>query len=279
MATLPPQAPTEVGFYPSQDYIAKNWAPAKVPLESLRALARSQAEAEHHGLLDPETTKYYLPSALTEGRFNDYGVNQVLLNYGTAPSSAIAPQIAKATDYDTQRLHLLDIVNKASANKGSHLLKSYMPTLDALNAEGNKLKTVGYEDKVWPPSESFNKLRAVADKLGLDDPGEESIIKGAKYGSYYPTVSNRTDDSLSSEEYRRNASLKTLALINKVAESGKTGLDAWKAYNGAGPEANRYKKRVSHAYDMMNHPANKDMWNAYNNMVNQYKLELKHGKN
>jgi hypothetical protein len=276
MATLPP---TEVGFYPSKEYLDKNWAPTTVPLDSLRALARSQAEAEYHGLLDKETTKYYLPSALTEGRFDDYGVNQVQLNYGSAPPSAIAPQIAKATDYDTQRAHLFDVVNKTPDSKRSALLASYNPTIDALYREAEKYKKTGYEDKAWAPGQSFNKLRAIADKLGLDDPTEEQINKGAKYGTYDPTHETAQFGEMTPEDYRRNASLKTLAVINKVQESGKTGLDAWKAYNGAGSEAERYKKRVSHAYDMMEHPANKDMWNAYQNMVKQYRLELKHGKN
>lgn len=278
MATLPP---TKIGFYPSKEYLDKNWAPTTVPLDSLRALARSQAEAEHHGLLDKETTKYYLPSALTEGRFGDYGVNQVQLNYGSAPTSAIAPQIAKATDYDTQRDHLFDIVKNTPDSKRSSLIASYGPTIDALYKEAEKLKKTGYEDKAWAPNKSFTKLRAVADKLGLDDPDEEMIDRGAKYGVYRPNLLNEVTDSPQDilDSRRRNASLKTLALINKVEESGKTGLDAWQAYNGTGSEARRYKKRVSHAYDMMEHPANKDMWNAYQNMVNQYRLELKHGKN
>ena len=279
MATLPPQAPTEVSFYPTQDYLEKNWAPAKVPLESLRALARSQAEAEHKGLLDKETTKYYLPSVLTEGRFDDYGVNQVQLNYGSAPSKEIAPAIAKATDYDTQRLHLFDVINKTPEGKRNALRDSYTPTISALYNEGEKYKKAGYEDKAWAPGESYQKLRSYADTLGLDDPNQEEIVKGAKYGTYYPNLDTTGEDKISPEDYKRNASLKTLALINKVEESGKTGLDAWKAYNGSGPKADRYKKQVSHAYDMMSHPVNKDMWNAYQNMVKQYKLELKYGKN
>lgn len=282
MATLPPQAPTEISFYPTQDYLVPTktnkgtpWAGVKMPLESMQALARSQAEAEHRNLLDPETSKYYLASALTEGRFDDYGVNQVQLNYGSAPPSNIAPQIAKATDYDTQRQRLFDTLKSTPESKRPALLTSYGPTIDAIFKEGEKYKKSGYEDSAWSPGNSFHKLRSVADTLGLDDPSEEQINMGAKYGAYNPI----RKDSLTLDDYRHNAALKTLGIVNKVYESGKTGLDAWQAYNGTGSEARRYKKRVSDAYDYLSHEKNKDMWNAYQNMVNQYKLELKHGKN
>ena len=283
MATLPP---TEVSFYPTQDYLAPTennkgtpWAGMKAPLESIRALAKSQAIAEHNKLVDPETAKYYLASALTEGRFGDYGVNQVDLNYGSAPPSNIAPQIKQSADYDTQRDHLLKVLNNTPKAQAEALRKSYQPTLEAINKTGETYKTPGYEDTAWAPGASYGKLRSIADKLGLDDPNAQEIDKGAKYGRYYPTADQTGNDILPTDAYHRNAALKTLALVNKVQESGKTGLDAWQAYNGSGPEARRYKQRVSDAYDNLSHEKNKDMWNAYQNMVKQYKLELKYGKN
>lgn len=283
MAILPPK---EISFYPTQNYLEptdKNkgtpWAGMRVPLDSVRALARSQAIAEHEGLVDPETAKYYLASALTEGRFGDYGVNQVDLNYGTAPPSNIAPAISKATEYDNQKAHLIDLIGSApNLKKATQLSKFYYPTNDALGKESEKLKAAGYEDSAWAPGASYGKLRDIADRLGLDDPNSQEIIKGAKYGRYYPTPDQEGNDFLPTEAYHRNAALKTLALVNKIQESGKTGLDAWQAYNGSGPKARQYKQRVSDAYDNLSHEKNKDMWNAYQNMVKQYKLELKYGK-
>lgn len=286
MATLPPQAPTEISFYPTQDYLVPTktnkgtpWAGVKMPMDSFTALARSQAIAEKQGLVDPETAKYYLASALTEGRFQDYGVNQVDLNYGSAPPSRISSQIKQSADYDNQRQHLFDYINAQPRQQQDALRNSYVPTLSALTSEGEKYKKPGYEDKVWGPGSSYGKLRAMADKLGLDDPNSEEIEKGAKYGRYTPSLNSNGDDRITPEMYHRNAAVKTLGIANKVYESGKTGLDAWEAYNGSGPDARRYKKRISAAYDNLSHEKNKDMWNAYQNLVKQYKLELEHGKN
>lgn len=270
------QAPTEVGFYPTQDYIEKNWAPTKVSLDSLRALAKSQAEAEHHGILDSETTKYYLPSALTEGRWTDYGVNHVDLDYGSNPKTTAVPGLKKADEYQAQLDHLQNLL--AVSKNPNELNTRWSPVFNALETEKEKALKAAYSDETWPGGPKYQKLRALADKLGLDDPNAQEIFKGTKFARYYPTVDQVGDEKLSPEAFRRNAALKTLALANKVSESGKTGLDAWQAYNGAGPLSREYKKKVAHTYDMMEHPANKDMWNAYQNMVKQYKLELKYGK-
>ena len=283
MATL---QPTEVSFYPTQDYLEPTernkgtpWAAMKMPLESYRALARSQAIAEHNGLVDPETAKYYLASALTEGRFADYGVNQVDLNYGTGAPSNIAPQIKQATEYETQRDRLHKLISKEPTEEQRRKLsKFYSPTLNALYNESDKLKEAGYADKAWTPGASYGRLRGIADTLGLDDPNAEEIQYGAKYGRYYPTVDQIGNDIIPTEGYHRNAAIKTLGLVNKIQESGKTGLDAWQAFNGKGPDARRYRQRVSDAYDNLSNEKNKDMWNAYNNLVKQYKEELKRGK-
>ena len=95
-----------VEFYPSQEYIDKNWAPVKVPINSFTSLAKSQAIAEKKGILAPETTKYYLPSALTEGRWGDYGVNEVAVNYGTAMTKEAKSTLDTAEDYKRQLMAL-----------------------------------------------------------------------------------------------------------------------------------------------------------------------------
>lgn len=284
MATL---SPTEVGFYPTQDYLVptqrnKNtpWAAMKVPMDSFRALAESQAIAEEKGLLSPETTKYYLASALKEGRWEDYGVNEVPLNYTTAPPANIAKNIAASADYDRQREILDKYVSNKPFEESTALRARFNPTLTALRDEGEKLKVGGYPDKAWSPGPTYKKLRSFADALGLDDPTSEEIDKGAKYGVYRPMMFNSELDTPENIKngYRRNAAIKTLALINKVHESGLEGLKAWERYNGAGPDARKYRRQIEAIHENLSHEKNKDMVAAYNNLVNQYRLEIRHGK-
>ena len=272
--------PNEVSFYPSQEYFDKNWAAQKVPLESLRALARSQAIAEQHGLLDPETTKYYLPSALTENRWTDYGVNQVAINQRNAPSGdwmtvQQARDAAVTQAYKQGKLSKQDYLG--GYKKYNYAPEDKVPGLQQLDQLMNS-------EQLWPSDQvpdSVKRIRNAATKLGFPEysteirPAERGF---GKYDMYLPVADQGPGYEFNPQDYHKNAALKTLAVINKVDESGKTGLDVWERYNGSGPDAKRYRRRVSEAYDLMNHPKNRDMWNAYNNMVKQYKLEMQNGK-
>jgi len=42
-------------------------------------------------------------------------------------------------------------------------------------------------------------------------------------------------------------------------------------YNGAGPKAREYVKNLKHTDEMMLHPANKDMYNAYLKLVEEHR--------
>ena len=274
------QPTNEIEFYPSGEYLSKNWAGTKVPLESLRALARSQAIAEHHGLLDTETTKYYLPSALTEGRWTDYGVNQVAINQRNAPSGDWMT-VQQARDAAITQAYKQGKMTKdqylGGYKKYNYAPEDKVPGLQQLNQLMNS-------EELWSSEnvpDRVRKVRAAANKLGFPEYSTEirPAEKGyGKYDMYLPVADQGPGYEFKTEDYHKNAALKTLALVNKVDETGKSGLDLWEKYNGSGPDAKRYKRRVSEAYDMMTHPKNRDMWNAYNNMVKQYKLEMQNGK-
>lgn len=62
-------------YYPSEKYVAKGWAPEKVPLQSLAALAKAQTMAQKAGLLSPDLAGKLLANSLVEGRFDDFGFN------------------------------------------------------------------------------------------------------------------------------------------------------------------------------------------------------------
>lgn len=64
-----------VPYFPSQKYIDKNLAPEQFPKESVKAAARAARKAVDAGILTPETATMILPNILTEGRPDDFGVN------------------------------------------------------------------------------------------------------------------------------------------------------------------------------------------------------------
>lgn len=248
-----------VEFYPSQEYIDKNWAPVKVPLSSFNSLAKSQAIAEKKGILAPETTKYYLPSALTEGRFDDYGVNQVDINYGTAkPKKAIDAELAGG-EYQGQ----LAMLNMAMQQNPKQT-KNWGPTVQAVTRLMNDNLMAPYDDRMWPGNERQQRLSALSKDLGISHLAAQEIEDGAKYDRYDPRNTENQDE---------RAAIKTLALANKYHEAGGKahGLKLWEMYNGAGPKAREYVGKLKHADEMMLHPANKDMYNAYLKLVQEHK--------
>lgn len=93
-AAAPPVMPADYGYVPDPSYVRKNWAPEKVSDEDLRALAKAQALAVHHGVLNPSVAEYFLANALVEGRFSDYGENGL---YAKGSSDPYAKH-AKAMD-------------------------------------------------------------------------------------------------------------------------------------------------------------------------------------
>ena len=248
-----------VEFYPSQEYIDKNWAPVKVPLSSFNSLAKSQAIAEKKGILAPETTKYYLPSALTEGRFDDYGVNEVNVNYNTAMPKAARDADLMSQDYLGQLNTLTSYMN---ANPRT--TKNWGPTVRAVGKEMKKYSDLPYDDRVWSGNERQQRLRVLADELGIGHLASQEIENEAKYDRYNPRTTDSQDE---------RAAIKTLALANKYHEAnGKAkGLKLWEMYNGAGPQAREYVKKLKHADEMMLHPANKDMYNAYLKLVEEHR--------
>jgi len=72
-----------VPYYPNEKYIARNLAPEKFPLSSLRELAYAQRDAVKAGVLPSTLAQMMLPNALIEGRPDDFGVNE---GFGYPPS-------------------------------------------------------------------------------------------------------------------------------------------------------------------------------------------------
>jgi hypothetical protein len=266
----PPENESYVDFYPTQKYIDKNQAPMKVPLSQLDALAKSEAIARKKGYFNDDTLKYYLPSALAEGRWDkaDYGVNYASVNYGTNETKAAKEARLKAKDYHDQFMTLVE--NHHQVPKGINL----SPTVEALHREQNKYNAIPLDDRVWGGTEKQQRLRQIADELGVGHLAQQvtSIPKDkteyAKYDYYDPQTT---------QDINERASLKTLALANKYHENnGKLqGLPLWERYNGSGWEARRYVRRLKEADDLLYHPKNKDSHNVYKNRVKYWEDKLK----
>lgn len=258
-----------VEFYPTQEYIDKNWAPFRIPVAAFNSLAKSQAIAEKRGILSPETTKYYLPSALREGRFtgelNDYGVNQVDVNYGTAMPKKARDANLTAEEYLGQLSTLGSYMHD-----NPNTTKNWGPTVQAVGREMKKYSDMPYDDTIWSGNERHKRLRVIADNLGIGHLASQEIEipKGqkdfAKYDRYNPRNTSSQDEI---------AAIKTLALANKYHESGgkASGLKLWELYNGEGPKARQYVRDLKHIDEMMLHPANKDMYNAYLKLVEEHR--------
>ena len=61
-------------YYPNEEYLRKNWAPERIPLDSLRALAAAQRMAVKAKVLSPFLADKFLPNILIEGRHGSPGM-------------------------------------------------------------------------------------------------------------------------------------------------------------------------------------------------------------
>lgn len=288
MALVPDQDSTysTVDFYPTQDYIVptetnkgKPWAAFKVPLPALEALAKSQAVAEHKGYLDPETTQYYLASALKEGRWHDFGVNEVDINT-RLPETDMFKQVSKRREeLYQQNKSRVSKEDQKGHDKYGYVDPKLVPGMDRLN-------NLYYSEAVWPTDkvpDSTEQLRQTMYQLGFPQRNTDVIPAGSGYGKfdvYHPGYAflDKEQKQYDVNALDRNAALKTAAIINKIQENNVTGLKAWERYNGDGPKAREYRNKVEEIHNLLDHPKNKDMKKFYLDLVNKYKKEYKRGK-
>lgn len=281
------QPPKTVDFYvdrnylePTQDNKGKPWAPYKVPVPALNALAKSEAYALHKGLIQPDTAKYYLASALKEGRWNDYGVNEVLVNNKTAPTPEFEQVQKRRNELVQQNKSKLNPKTLEIYNKYGYVNPNLVPGMDRLNQ-------LYQDEQVWPTEKvpkPVEQLRQAMTALGFRNrdtdvrPAEGGgFVKSDMYRPAYP-YKDKTELEYREDALDYNANLKTAALLNKVKEKGVSGLEAWKRYNGGGKAAEEYKNKVNEIHTNLDHPKNKDSAKAYRNIVNKYLEEFKRGE-
>jgi hypothetical protein len=96
-----------VPYYPSRRYIDQNLAPEKIPLQALQALAQAQRAATKGGVMSPYVAQRFLPNALTEGRFDDFGVNGLPLTptpRATRTLQRLGLSVGKMPDYSDNQI-------------------------------------------------------------------------------------------------------------------------------------------------------------------------------
>lgn len=265
--------------------LKENQAPQNIPVETIKALAKSEAVARKNNLLPGEVIDYYLPAALVEGRFGDFGVNNINVDHRTAPSK-------KWQEVNETRNTLVEnAFRKGTINKNDYSFFKEYGYLNDYKIPGlGELNKLYNSEELWSSEKASNKtkvVRAAANKLGFEDYSTEiSKIKEGftKYDSYTPFKSALLEEAitLDPKQLDRNASLKTLALVNKSQEKvNKSPLDYWTAYNGRGvaidPKTKKvvaspeiYKRKLMDTQEVINHPANAELKRFYSHLVQGY---------
>jgi hypothetical protein len=276
-------------IYPSKRYLDENKAPEKMPIESLKAIAKSQAKAEYHNLLPKEVTSQYLASAAIEGRPKDFGANFVDVDYRTAPKKAWHDNERKLNEDEKDFMNYLI---------GKKMDKNYDP-----NTEQAILHR--FDDKLWSPSKEASGVLAAANKLGLNSNVKPDIDERYGPGKHRKSVRfspkgnkgfiNLQDDVSYNDvnALEQAADLKTLALLNNKSQFPKlikTTDDYWRSFNGFGdPSKGVLNNGMKSKYDSMGRdyldkhreathamtlPENKQVVEVYNSLVDKYKKDL-----
>lgn len=281
-----------IGVYSAKSYLKdynknlkENQAPQNIPIESIKALAKSEAIARQNNVLPQEVIDYYLPGALVEGRFGDFGVNEVLVNNKSAPSK-------RWEEVNAVRNNLVE-----QAYKEKKISKQDLDTFYKYGYLDNEkaipgLKQVNklfYSEELWPSfkvSDKVKEVREASYRLGFQDyftDIRKSNTGYTKVDVHEPQRSPLFEEALvlNPAALQRNANLKTLALVNKSKEKiNKTPLDYWTAYNGRGvakDERGRviaspdiYKRKLLDTQEVINNPANAEFKRLYLDLVQGY---------
>ena len=274
-----------VNFYPSKDYISKNQAPHQVPMAALENLAKAHALANVKKLYPPGVSDYALAQALVEGRPHDFGVNEVNINWGSAPTS-------KFTEINNQKNELqkqADLISQKSS-----LTSQDRETFRTLNNKIAGLEQLKYAEGTWnKPNSSYEAVNKIADSLGLNrsanqeilpvyknpkNPKDNEIIGYKKFDVFNPNSMPGRNASTFNE---KSGELRVLAIANKYYENGQKakGLDLIQLYNGTGPKAKEYRQKIQDAqYLLTKHPANSEAFKIFNGLVDKYTKEYQREK-
>lgn len=173
-------------YYPNEEYLRRNWAPEKIPEESLRALAQAQKKAVGAKVLSPFLADKFLPNALVEGRSGlpGYEVDDVTRNLQYDPHMGASFGVRT----DTRSPMMEQLINQMGgmpkyANQEEEYFDPKGPALRAAAALAEKAKIYGDEMAIerWSGIGSLAKhhVRKVDDMMKMLKHEKNSAIREA----------------------------------------------------------------------------------------------------
>jgi hypothetical protein len=276
LADLPFPNEKTIDVYPTDNYLMATkenegtpQAALKLPVEYVNSLANAQAKSKSMNLLNDESLNQFLPLAIRESRFDDYGNNGVYVDYKTPPPKHLNDIIAKSNDLAFKQRQM-EIKSKMAAKAGNKDLENHYDTLASkLQESVEALDAKLLADPKWTSrAESYKDITDKAVKLGLPQSKNQETIRDKATGkliSKADVYRARPEDT-----YDTKALHVPLALYAKsVEQPGLSGLNLSKAYIGSGKDADARIAQQANIYKNLTHPKNKDFYNAYNNIYNE----------
>ena len=279
VAEKPEVGEATVKFYPSKDYVDPTdlnkgtpWAPLQMPVTAFKSLAKADAESRDLNIIDPETSKYILSGGLREGRWQDYGVNQVDVNYKSQPPAHLRSMVANsdrvAADLKTAQLAEQNAIKKGNIEGAI----KHHSNIQGLQANLSMLDDLILKDEKWTGAKSHAELTKKAQLLNLPETTNQELIRDKDTGKLLTKV-DRYRPSLNSSQDER-AKFVPFALANKIDELGgkAKGLQVYQAFIGGGPLAKiRANQQNSFNEYVTEHPKNKDSHNAYQKTMESFR--------
>lgn len=279
IAEKPEPGEATVKFYPSKDYVDPTdlnkgtpWAPLQMPVTAFKSLAKADAESRDLNIIDPETSKYILSGGLREGRWGDYGVNQVDVNYKTPPPPHLRSMVANS-DRVAADLKAAQLAEQEAIKKGNvDAFVKHHRNIQGLQANLSLLDDLILKDEKWTGAKSHAELTKKAQLLGLPESTNQELIRDKNTGKLLTKVDRYRPDYSRSQDER--AKFLPFALANKIDELGGKvkGLQVYQAFIGGGPLAKiRANQQNSFNDYVTEHPKNKDSHNAYQKTMESFR--------
>jgi hypothetical protein len=276
IADLPFPDEKTIDVYPTDNYLMATkenqgtpQAPLKLPVEYVNSLANAQAKSKSINLLNDESLNQFLPLAIRESRFDDYGNNGVYVDYKTPPPKHLNNLIQRSDDLALKAKNF-ELKARLAHKKGQKELGfTYEDMAARLTDSVEKIDAQLLADPEWTSrAESYKDITDKAVRLGLPQSKNQETIRDKVTGkliSKADVYRARPEDS-----YDTKALHVPLALYAKSKEQpGLSGLNLSRAYIGSGQDADTRIAQQANIYKNLTHPKNKDFYNAYNNIYNE----------
>jgi len=278
-ADKPPKGEATVKFYPTKDYIEPTetnkgtaWAPLQMPVTSFTSLAKAHAEALDKNIIPKETADYILSGATREGRWDDYGVNHVAVNYYSPPPKHLQPMVENSNRVAAEINQLKKAEERSVRLGDTDSSVKYRTKRKGLEADLTLLDEMILKDEKWTGTGPYNELSRKAELLGIPRSTNQEIVRDPETGKLKTKVDVYRPTSQMTQDER--AKYVPFALANKSQELGGRlkGLPVYQAFIGGGKEARIRAAQQSEMHDYITqHPKNRDSNIAYRKTMESFR--------